>query len=78
RRLGKPSSSLKVTFINGAQTDFFREFFGFFWKKFIWRRNRDEADKKAKKRQIFAKASFRVVDTGRFYVKFERVRSLAK
>uniref|UniRef100_UPI003075DACA hypothetical protein n=1 Tax=Vibrio cholerae TaxID=666 RepID=UPI003075DACA len=63
RRLGKPSSSLKVTFINGAQPDFFREFFGFFCKKFVWKGNRDEADKKAKKLQFFAKASFRAVDT---------------
>ncbi|EPX4139554.1 hypothetical protein ACW0FV_003760, partial [Vibrio parahaemolyticus] len=35
-------------FINGAQPDFFREFFGFFCKKFVWKGNRDEADKKAK------------------------------
>ncbi|AIV06391.1 hypothetical protein LA59_13310 [Vibrio harveyi] len=64
RRLGKPSSSLKVTFINGAYPDFFRKKFRYFLKNFIWRGNRDEADKKAKKLQIIAKASFLAVDTG--------------
>jgi hypothetical protein len=49
RRLGKPSSSLKVTFINGAASDFLRKKIRFFEKKFVWERNSDEVNKKAKK-----------------------------
>ncbi|MFZ3434225.1 hypothetical protein L2D57_26215, partial [Vibrio harveyi] len=44
--------------INGAYPDFFRKKFRYFLKNFIWRGNRDEADKKAKNFKLSLKLLF--------------------